>query len=146
MLKRAYGFMDASRGFYLALKETLEALGWKVSQYDQALFIYRNEAGGVEGLILSHVDDLLYGSGSSKFEKDIMKPLEAKFKFGSQEENCFSYVGLQVRQTNLGITATQDQYVETLEIPELDEVEVNEDGFANEEDKDIFHSLVGKIG
>ena len=40
MIKRAYGFVDASRGFYLELKKVLEELGCVMSRLDPALFMY----------------------------------------------------------------------------------------------------------
>ena len=40
MIKRAYGFVDASRGFYLELKKVLMELGCIMSKYDPALFMY----------------------------------------------------------------------------------------------------------
>ena len=38
MVKRAYGFVDASRGFYLELEKTLIELGCVVSKYDPAMY------------------------------------------------------------------------------------------------------------
>ena len=98
MIKRAYGFVDASRGFYLKLRKTLEELGCVVSKHDPAMYIFHDDEGEVDGLILTHVDDLLYGSGSVQFEEKVMKPLKEIFTFGSKEEADFKYVGMQVTQ------------------------------------------------
>lgn len=40
IMKSVYGFVDASRGFYLKLDEILLELGCVVSSYDPALYIF----------------------------------------------------------------------------------------------------------
>ena len=40
MIKRAYGLVDASRGFYLELEKTLFNVGCELSRYDPAMYIY----------------------------------------------------------------------------------------------------------
>ena len=58
MVKRAYGFVDTSRGLYLELRKTLETLGCKCSKSDPALYTFHvNDE--IQGLILTHVDDFL---------------------------------------------------------------------------------------
>jgi hypothetical protein len=63
MIKRAYGFVDASRSFYLELEKTLISLGCEVSCYDPAMYLFFNENHSLSGIILTHVDDLIHGSG-----------------------------------------------------------------------------------
>ena len=46
MVKRtAYGFTDASRGFYLELSKTLVSLGCKQSKLDRALYMWYSDDG-----------------------------------------------------------------------------------------------------
>ena len=67
MLKRAYGFVDASRGFYLELDKVLLELGCEAISLDQAMYVYRKHDGSLSGMILTHVDDFIHGSGDKEF-------------------------------------------------------------------------------
>ena len=151
MLKRAYGFVDASRGFYLELEKTLETTGCQVSKHDPAVFLYfdhdKNQKE-IKGMLLSHVDDFLHGSGCESFEKKVMEPMRKKFLIGDEEASEFQYVGTKVIQTTAHIIVNLDRYTEEIQIPDIEE---HLDGYKNneivdDELQDIFRSISGKIG
>ena len=75
MVKRAYGFVDASRGFYLELEKTLLELRCVVSIHDPAMYMYYGKENKLEGMLLTHVDDMPHGSGGIQFEDMVMKRL-----------------------------------------------------------------------
>lgn len=106
MLKRTYGFVDASRGFFLELSEALVELGCVVSKFDSAMYMYYDKDGKLEGMILTHVDVAWF----RKFKNNVMVPLRERFKFGSEEESNFKYVGLQVSKRGDSIIVNQDCY------------------------------------
>ena len=54
--KPLYGLDDASRRFWLRMKELFGSMGMKTVKGDEA-FYYRHKDGKLEGMILSHVDD-----------------------------------------------------------------------------------------
>ena len=92
---------------------------------DPALYIYFPSSQNNEeekepvGLAVTHVDDILH-AGEEEFEEKFMEPLKNSFKFGS-EENCeFKYVGLNISQTKAMISIDQDHYVEALEGPDME--------------------------
>ena len=116
MKKPAYGLSDASRKFYLQLCSTLVELGCKQSKYDPAVYLYYNNEGVLDGLAMTHVDDLMHGSGGRDFQKNVMEPLKKKFKFGcgSEDKLEFRYVGMQVKQSNNCILVNQDHYLSYL--------------------------------
>ena len=58
--KTVYGLADASRTWYLRVREELEKFGVLVSRYDEAIFFWHTESG-LEGLICCHVDDFFMG-------------------------------------------------------------------------------------
>ena len=146
MLKRAYGFVDASRGFYLELKRVLEDLGCKMSRNDPALFLYFGTHSCLQGLLLSHVDDLLHGAGTNEFIEHILEPLKQRFTFGSEEEDEFKYVGMHVKQEGEYITTDQDFYIDNLEIPYIQMNEASLDALLDDEGQGEFRSAVGRIG
>ena len=57
--KGIFGLSDSPRRWYLRLHKSLEALGWKRSSIDSALWMLWSPTGECEGMICSHVDDLL---------------------------------------------------------------------------------------
>ena len=118
MVKRAYGFVDASRGFYIELEKTLLNLGCTTSQSDPAMYLYFSSVTGLlSGMILTHVDDLIHGSGDQEFHDNIMYHLKLRFQFGSEEEADFTYVGMHVIQDEGAIHVDQNHYIEELEVP-----------------------------
>ena len=149
MLKRAYGFVDASRGFYLEVEKTLLNLGCKVSRYDPAMYMYFNPTdGSLSGMLLTHVDDFIHGSGDDVFFHKVMLPLMQRFKFGSEGDTDFLYVGFHVVQSGGEIVVDQNRYIDDVEIPDTRQgvaVE-NLDAIMDEEGQSEFRAVVGRIG
>ena len=148
MVKRAYGFVDASRGWYLELEQALKGLGCVASHHDPAMYMFHGPDGELEGLVLTHVDDLLHGSGSDLFETEVLGPLKEKFMFGGEEEGRFRYIGMQVSQTNDSIVINQDHYIDTLEVPDFDYTmqELRANDLVGDDSQDEFRAMVGRIG
>lgn len=142
--KRAYGLTDASRGFYLELRVTLIDLGCKQSRFDFAVYLWFGSTGELEGMVCTHVDDMLHGSGTTEFHKCVMKPLKEKFRFGSEENSEFRYVGMHVKQSNNSISVNQDHYIMSMELPVMpkgkDEDVMDEGGQCD------FRSMIGRLG
>ena len=80
MLKRAYGFVDASRGFYLELDKVLLELGCEAISLDQAMYVYRKHDDSLSGMILTHVNDFLHRSGDKEIYEKIMGQLKKRQK------------------------------------------------------------------
>ena len=55
--KPLYGFNDASRKFWLKVKEVFEETDMLRLQGDDVLYFRHNKEGDLEGMISSHVDD-----------------------------------------------------------------------------------------
>ena len=69
-MKPLYGLDDASRKFYLTVKEMLQELGLKTLPGDDA-FYYENRNGVLLGMNLSHVDDFTI-EGDDEFVERIV--------------------------------------------------------------------------
>ena len=63
-----YGLDDASRKFWLKVRQTLTEFGLKTMPGDEA-FYYENTDGKLRGAVLSHVDDFIV-TGEVSFIKD----------------------------------------------------------------------------
>ena len=113
--KPVYGLVDASRQWFLTIKDFLTSLGMKQSLGDSCLFYYRMEEK-LEGIIISHVDDFL-AAGSEVFHKNIISPMLNKFSFGKISETEFKYTGISVYQNNhKTIFIDQNQFIKNLPI------------------------------
>ena len=119
--KPVYGLTDAARGWYLALSEKVLEAGCVKCTVDPAMFIHfstSNEQRKLEGIVLSHVDDLLHG-GSSRFQHDVMETVKSSFTFSQEESEQFRYIGMNMIQDNQGVVVNQDHYVQSLELPDM---------------------------
>ena len=116
--KTVYGLADASRSWYLKLKEELNTLGGKLSQLDPGIFTwYRDEH--VSGIVLLFVDDVLWG-GTSEF-CNIIKQLKEIFHIGAENSQQFDYIGVNLNQNeDRSITISQDAYTNNLQPIMLD--------------------------
>ena len=79
-------------------------LGIRPVPHEQAAYVLKDEKGGVAGMAIVHVDDILWTGGPLMEAK--MKEVVAKFKFGKIEKNNFKYCGRQVVKDEKGIHVT----------------------------------------
>ena len=136
----------------MSLSGKMNELGCKKNPHDPAMFFYFSAntekdayAKKPIGVAVSHVDDLLH-AGKREFNTNVMNPLKAHFKFGSEEKESFRYVGLNVNQEHGFIEVDQDHYVEALEVPDLKHIKTKQGSdILDEEGQTEFRSLVAKI-
>lgn len=74
--KAIYGFAEAARRFWLALREPLLSDGWSESRLEPALF-YLRERGQLRGILVTHVDDIEAGVHPGWQEKAFYKTSKA---------------------------------------------------------------------
>ena len=117
--KCVYGLADAPREFYIRLTTVLKDLGMTPSRLDKSLFTFVKN-GSLLGIMIIHVDDLLY-AGTSCFEKDVIEPLHSIFSRGSKQIGCFTYIGIHLKQLDdKSIVVDQARYTESLKKVEID--------------------------
>lgn len=110
--KCVYGLTDASRSWYLTLKEELLKSGAVVSKYDQAIFTW-NFGNKLHGIIATHVDDFCF-AGSEIFQSRVMDRIRHLFRIKSEEVAEFQYIGLSIKKTGNDVKLGQDEYVKKL--------------------------------
>ena len=112
--KGIFGLADSPRRWYLRLHRSLTQLGWERSAIDAAQwFLWSADHQKLEGVVLSHVDDLLLG-GNERARKSLLD-LGKELGFGTLEEKCFTYCGKQLKQHDDGsISVSMKQYHENL--------------------------------
>ena len=116
LLKCPYGLADAGRKWFLRVKQELLELGGKQCRFDGALFVWYDGKGTICGIIVIHVDDMLYG-GTASFHNNVVAVLKTIFKIGATSDTCFTYIGLQVFQSDDKIQLSMKHYIESL--PEI---------------------------
>ena len=113
LLKPLYGLDDASRKFYLKVKETLQELGLKTLPGDDA-FYFENRNGVLLGMNLSHVDDFTI-AGDDEFVERIVNGISEKFTVSKVEKDVFRFTGLDVKAGNGRIEVSMEDYANSVE-------------------------------
>ena len=103
--KPVYGTRDAPRGFWKKLHNTARNEGLSAVPHEEASYVLRSSSGGISGIMVAHVDDLLW-CGDAEMER-VMKNLQSKLRFGSLDDgNSFSWCGREIAQRDDGIAIT----------------------------------------
>ena len=110
--KCVYGLTDASRSWYLTLKEKLLKSGALVSKYDQAIFTwyFRNK---LHGIIATYVNDFCFAR-LEIFQTRMMDRLHRLFKIKSEEVAEFKYIGLNTKKNRDNVNLGQNEYKKKL--------------------------------
>ena len=128
---------------------TLKKLGCIRIQLDHAFYIYTHrKTGDILGFILSHVDDFLYG-GTKLFHKKVIKPIKEKYVIGACEETLFSFTGWNLEQNEEGITVTQRDYLNDLNLEQFDDLmnaKGNNTDRLNQEQTSLMQKANGILG
>ena len=148
LLKPVYGLVDAPRGWHLALDHEILKTGCEKCDIDPAMYLKFEEENGekcIQGIVTSHVDDLLNG-GTPGFQDSVMSPIKDVFHFGTDEAEAFWYTGMNMTQSNDGIVIDQDHYVKNLELPEMESFRgLKMNDTLNGEGQALFRTCVAKI-
>ena len=110
--KCVYGLSDASRSWYLTLREELLKSGAVVSKYDLAILTWYF-GDKLHGIIVTHVDDFCF-AGLEIFQAKVIKRLCHLFKIKSEEISEFQYIGLGIKENKDNIKIGQNEYVKKL--------------------------------
>ena len=90
-LMSVYGSKDAPRGFWLELRATIVAND--LIEVDPAFYVLQKD-GEIQGLLCSHVDDLLW-CGNEAMDA-VMERIQQRFTFGSTEHGSFRFCGRKI--------------------------------------------------
>ena len=140
--KTVYGLGDASRRWYLRVKDELRALGVQSSTYDETLFFWKHE-GKLNGVMAVHVDEFLY-CGPKEIELKVITVLKTKCLISKVESETFTHLGWEVKQSEDCITFHQQNYIEEIELLSVDKKKEKNELLADEEFKEL-RVVVGKL-
>ena len=125
VLKGIFGLADAPREWWLRLSRTMSENRWVRSCIDAAMWLLWSapqdgqqefdnyESCTLEGVIIAHVDDLLF-CGSKVAEASLAK-IGQELGFGSQDFNDFTWCGKRIRRASDGsVRLSMVEYHENL--------------------------------
>ena len=142
LLQGAYGIMDGGRLFYLQLAEKLEDLGLHKVHSDGAMFTYVKDQK-LQGLVISHVDDLIL-AGNATFKEEVEDKLKEFFTFSKIEEKSFTYCGCRIVVEDDGsIELDQNEYIDSLK--RIDHMEGSADRELSEKEKKDVRAKIGEL-
>ena len=110
--KTVYGLNDASRTWYLRVRDEFIATGARVSKFDEAIFFWHSE-NKLQGVLCSHVDDFFSG-GSVQFKDKVIQQIHSKFLVTHEESTAFVYLGLEMKQLSNEIHLQQSSYIKSI--------------------------------
>ena len=111
-LKKAlYGLKQAPKAWYDRLTQYLVSYSFTRGQADQTLFIKKEN----DELIVAqvYVDDIIFGSTKYELAHDFLKLMQVEFEMRMIRE-LSHFLGLQIRQQELGIFISQSKYAKNL--------------------------------
>ena len=95
--KGIFGLSDSPRRWYLRLHKSSTKLGWQRSSLDAAMwFLWSEDGKTMEGIVVSHVDDLLMSGSPVAIAS--LEALGKELAFGSLEKGSFVYCGKRISQ------------------------------------------------
>ena len=109
--KALYGLKQAPRAWYETLSAFLIQNKFVRGRIDNTLFIYRTKDDVI--LVQVYVDDIIFGSTSYKLCKQFEKLMTTKFEMSMMGELTY-FLGLQIKQTEKGISICQEKYLRNL--------------------------------
>jgi len=146
--KAIYGFAEAARLFWLALRDHLMSDGWVESRLEPALFYLRgSEDKRLRGILVTHVDDIQAGVGAEFMEEAFQKSSTA-LEFATNNYHSYTFRGREIRQVPGGhIDVTMSNYARSMKPIKIDKVRKNHlEARLNTSEKETLQSGAGELG
>ena len=111
--KPLYGLDEASRKFWLRVKEVMKKIGLKVMKGDEA-FYHLHKDGELVGAVITHVDNFTM-AGTDEFIKETLNIIGKELTISKIEEDDFRYTGIDASTIDCGIQLEMKDYIDSLE-------------------------------
>ena len=144
--KAIYGFAEAARLFWLALREHLLSDGWVESKLEPALF-YLRQQGRLVGILVTHVDDLEGGVNEKVINSAFERSARA-LEFATNHYKDFIFRGREVRQNEHNhIDVSMKNYALSMKTVKVDSGRRKElRSELTPEELSVFQSSAGELG
>ena len=143
--KPLYGLGDSARRWYLTLRDKLIESGCRISVLDQSLFRFYNDRNCLCGILVTHVDDILY-AGNAQFQREVMRQVQSCFKVSRMNGKDFTYLGWSITQQDGYIAIDQQEYGNSIE-PVAVNKQTSRDSERplNDTEKTMYQETLGKL-
>ena len=139
-----YGTKDAPRGWFKNLHSTILKNGLRPVPHESAAYSLRSDDGVLEGLVVVHVDDLLW-TGTPRMNQ-IMRHVAERYKFGKLETNVFRYCGREIKKDEKGVHVTCPSLIDRVRGIQLSvEEKRNKKGLVSEAVRGQLRSVGGSL-
>ena len=139
-----YGTKDAPRGWYKNLHGSLLEQGFTPVPHEAAAYSLRTPEGELAGLVVVHVDDLLWTGGPLIEER--MNAICQKYRFGKLSKNEFRYCGREVKKDEKGVRVTCPSLVDRVKPVYLTaDQKKNKDARVPDVVKEQLRSIIGSL-
>ncbi|CAK9035342.1 unnamed protein product [Durusdinium trenchii] len=113
--KGVFGLADSPRRWYKRLCKSVQHHGWQLSALDSAMW-FLWEGSKLEGILISHVDDLLLAGGPRAHHT--LQLLGAELGFGSTSTGTITYCGKKIEQAeDFSVKVSMEEYHSNLQQP-----------------------------
>ncbi|KAK8933646.1 hypothetical protein KSP39_PZI015791 [Platanthera zijinensis] len=152
--KALYGLKQAPRAWYETLSTFLIENKFSRGKIDKTLFL--RESKGKIILVQIYVDDIIFGSTENNLCKKFAKLMQGKFEMSSMGELKF-FLGLQVRQTDDGLSISQSKFTKeltkkygmesssTMRTPMGTSMPICKDDAGKPVDESLYRGIVGSL-
>ena len=141
--KCVYGLADASRYWYLKLREELIKLGAKPTRLDQGIFTWHHNNIQI-GIMVCYVDDVMWGGEPSFI--NIVDKLKKSFQIGSENQQLFDYIGIRLTQNpDFSITLDQNTYTQSINLIDIKDSKNNSNRTLTKEETTELRGALGKL-
>ena len=157
LLKPVYGRPDAPRAWYNELARILEQeLGFSKCRTDPAMFALRDKQGNLRGLMIVHVDDVMFCHDGGELGKHVESDMTKRFPFGTwmrvhEQASGVTYCGKEVkvvvRDKETCVTLAQNAFIDgRLQPMKIEPGRMKQlDARANQAETTDYRSIVGSL-
>ena len=135
LIKCPYGLVNASRKWYIKVKDVLISSDVKMSKADPSLFYYYHN-NELQGIVAIHVDDFLW-CGNDYFFRNVIEKIHNEFIIGKEFNTAFRYLGLDLKEHKDHILLDQAHYIDS-----LNTVNIKDENLSIH---DTLQSAIGKL-
>jgi hypothetical protein len=103
-----YGLKQAPRAWYSRLDNYLRQQGFRKGNTDSNLYIKEENDSLI--IVEIYVDDIIFGSDDNRLSKQFVESMQKEFEMSMLGEMKF-FLGLQITQSDKGISISQTKYI-----------------------------------
>ena len=113
--KPLYRLNDASRKFWLKVREVFKDIGMKRLDKDEAVYYKHDEKGDLEGIISSHVKNVNL-AGKERFINEVTEKIRGALDISKIEDKEFRFTGIDVKEKEGRIELSIEDYAKSLDV------------------------------